>query len=102
MKARASSKVAITGGAIRRSNWHWQVLKVQTSDSSCNRLTLGSAPSNATHYTPPKEPVNGFVQKAALAGLFAAESRVWPFVYLRVPSWIVCHSFSEKRSTKEH
>jgi len=28
MKARASSKVAITGGAIRRPGWHWQVLSM--------------------------------------------------------------------------
>jgi hypothetical protein len=47
----------------------------QTSDGSCNRLALGPAPSDAPHYTPPKKPVNGFVQKLALAGLFAAESR---------------------------
>src|SRR6266480_3286415 len=71
MNARASSKVAITGGAIRRSNWHWQVLKFQTPDGSCNRLTLTPAPSDAPHYTPPGKPVNGFVQKLVLAGLFA-------------------------------
>jgi len=26
IKTRASSKVAITGGAIRRPSWHWRVL----------------------------------------------------------------------------
>jgi hypothetical protein len=28
MKTGASSKVAITGGAIRRPGWHWQVLSM--------------------------------------------------------------------------
>jgi hypothetical protein len=38
-------------------------IDVQTSDSSCNRLTLGPAPSDATNYTPPKQTVNAFVQR---------------------------------------
>lgn len=28
IKTRASSKVAITGGAIRRPSWHWRVLSM--------------------------------------------------------------------------
>ena len=36
-------------------------IDVQTPDGSCNRLTLGPAPSDATNYTPPKQTVNAFV-----------------------------------------
>ncbi len=39
-------------------------IDVQTSDGSCNRLTLGPAPSDATNYTPPKQTVNAFVQRS--------------------------------------
>ena len=40
-------------------------IDVQTSDGSCNRLTLGPAPSDATNYTPPKQTVNAFVPLCA-------------------------------------
>jgi hypothetical protein len=36
-------------------------IDVQASDSSCKVLTLGSAPSDPTDYTPPKNTVNGFL-----------------------------------------
>jgi len=39
-------------------------IDVQASDSSCKVLTLGSAPSDATDYTPPKKTVNGFLPRA--------------------------------------
>ena len=47
----------------------------QTPDSSCNRLTLGSALPDARDYTPPKQTVNVFVQRPSLSGFFALSSK---------------------------
>src|SRR5438132_10455540 len=47
LKTCASSKVAITGGAIRRPSWHWRALSMfNRRMASYNRLTLGPAPSD--------------------------------------------------------
>ena len=65
-KTCASSKVAITGGAIRRPSWHWQVLSIQMSNDSYNRLTLGSAPPDIKNYTLRKYSVNDFISALAI------------------------------------
>jgi len=49
-------------------------IDVQVSDTSCNRLTLGPAPSDARNYTPPKRTVNGFVQNHNMKALFRDKS----------------------------
>jgi len=65
-KTCASSKVAITGGAIRRPSWHWQVLSIQMSNDSYNRLTLGSAPPDIENYTLREYSVNDFISALAI------------------------------------
>ena len=46
-------------------------IDVQTSGSSCNRLTLVPASPNGWNYTPPRGTVNGFVQRPSLTKPFS-------------------------------
>src|SRR5215831_4201211 len=62
----ASSEVAIAGDALRRPSWHWQAVSMSTSDGSCNRLTLGSAPTRPENYTLVQISVNEFVCPEAI------------------------------------
>ena len=49
-------------------------IDVQASDSSCKVLTLGSAPTDARNYTPPKKTVNGFLPRVSLSRIIELES----------------------------
>jgi hypothetical protein len=47
---------------------------MSTSDGSCNRLALVSAPPDARNYTPRKNSVNDFVRPRAI---YFAEAQLW-------------------------